>query len=143
MKISKSLIVCLSLVLVSQGAAAQDTKIGVLNALQALFNSDAARVVQEELEQEFSADEARAQELTEQLNALREEFQQNEAVMSEQEISRMNSNAAGSAATDTRKSSNSIAGKESAISRKHARRSCRGRYRCGRRGRLRSDPQFG
>lgn len=46
-KIFKSLIVCLSLVLVSQGAAAQDTKIGVLNALQALFNSDAARVVQE------------------------------------------------------------------------------------------------
>ena len=92
-KIFKSLIVCLSLVLVSQGAAAQDTKIGVLNALQALFNSDAARVVQEELEQEFNSDEVRAQELTDQLNALREEFQQNEAVMSEQEISRMNSNA--------------------------------------------------
>ena len=92
-KIFKSLIVCLSLMLVSQGAAAQDTKIGVLNALQALFNSDAARVVQEELEQEFNSDEVRAQELTDQLNALREEFQQNEAVMSEQEISRMNSNA--------------------------------------------------
>jgi outer membrane protein len=92
-KIFKNLIVCLSLMLVSQGAAAQDTKIGVLNALQALFNSDAARVVQEELEQEFNSDEVRAQELTDQLNALREEFQQNEAVMSEQEISRMNSNA--------------------------------------------------
>lgn len=92
-KIFKSLIVCVSLVLVSQGAAAQGTKIGVLNALQALFNSDAARVVQEELEQEFSSDEVRAQELTDQLNALREEFQQNEAVMSAQEISRMNSNA--------------------------------------------------
>ena len=74
MKIFKNLIVCLSLVLVSQGAAAQDTKIGVLNALQALFNSDAARVVQEELEQEFSTDEERAQELTHQLNALRKSF---------------------------------------------------------------------
>ncbi len=93
MKTFKSLIVCISLVLVSQGAAAQGTKIGVLNALQALFNSDAARIVQEELEQEFSSDEARATDLTEQLNALREEFQQNEAVMSEQEISRMNSDA--------------------------------------------------
>jgi len=92
-KIFKSLIVCLSLVLVSQGAAAQGAKIGVLNALQALFNSDAARVVQEELEQEFSTDEERAQDLTDQLNTLREEFQQNEAVMSEQEISRMNSDA--------------------------------------------------
>lgn len=92
-KTFKSLIVCLGLVLVSQGAFAQDTKIGVLNALQALFNSDAARVVQEELEQEFSADEERAQGLTDQLNELREEFQQNEAVMSEDEIRRMNSNA--------------------------------------------------
>ena len=93
MKIFKSLIVCLSLVLVSQGAAAQGTKIGVLNALQALFNSDAARVVQQELEQEFASDETRAQGLTDQLNALREEFQQNEAVMSQEEIRRMNSNA--------------------------------------------------
>ena len=93
MRIFKSLVVCVGLLLVSQGAAAQDTKIGVLNALQALFNSDAARVVQEELEQEFSADEERAQELTDELNTLREEFQQNEAVMSEQEITRMNSRA--------------------------------------------------
>ena len=93
MKTLKSLIVCLGLVLVSQGAVAQDTKIGVLNALQALFNSDAARIVQQELEQEFSSDEERAQSLTDQLNALREEFQQNEAVMSQDEIRRMNSNA--------------------------------------------------
>ncbi|MFP6839988.1 MAG: hypothetical protein VB962_10490, partial [Pseudohongiellaceae bacterium] len=86
-------IACLSLLLLSQGAFAQDTKIGLLNALQALFNSDAARVVQEELEQEFSIDEARAQELTDQLGSLQEEYQQNEAVMSEEEIRRMNSNA--------------------------------------------------
>jgi outer membrane protein len=92
-KIFKSLIICLSLAFLSQGATAQDTKIGVLNALQALFNSDAARVVQEELEQEFSVDEARAVELTEQLQTLQEEYQQNEAVMSEDEIRRMNANA--------------------------------------------------
>ena len=72
---------------------AQDTKIGVLNALQALFNSDAARIVQEELEQEFNADETRAQELSEQLTALSEKFQQDEAVMTQDEIRRMNSNA--------------------------------------------------
>lgn len=93
MKTFKSLVACLSLVLISQGAFAQDTKIGVLNALQALFNSDAARVVQEELEQEFALDEARAQELTDELTALAEKFQQDEAIMSEQEINRMNSNA--------------------------------------------------
>jgi outer membrane protein len=81
------------LVTASQATFAQDTKIGVLNALQALFNSDAARIVQEELEQEFSADEARAQELSEQLTALSEKFQQDEAVMTQEEIRRMNSNA--------------------------------------------------
>jgi outer membrane protein len=92
-KILKTLIAALCLVTASQGAFAQDTKIGVLNALQALFNSDAARIVQEELEQEFSADEARAQELSDQLTALSEKFQQDEAVMTQEEIRRMNSNA--------------------------------------------------
>ena len=93
MKTFKSLIACLSLVILSQGAFAQDTKIGVLNALQALFNSDAARIVQEELEQEFSIDEERAQELTEQLTTLGEEFQQNEAIMTDEEKRRMNADA--------------------------------------------------
>ncbi|MBL6752790.1 MAG: OmpH family outer membrane protein [Pseudomonadales bacterium] len=93
MKTLKTLIAALCLVTASQAAFAQDTKIGVLNALQALFNSDAARIVQEELEQEFSADEARAQELSDQLTALSEKFQQDEAVMTQEEIRRMNSNA--------------------------------------------------
>ena len=93
MKTVKSLIVTLSLLLFAQGAFAQDTKIGVLNALQALFNSDAAQVVQQELEQEFAQDEQRASELTEQLQALQGEYQQNEAVMTEEEIRRMNSSA--------------------------------------------------
>ena len=93
MKTLKTIIAVVCLVTVSQAAMAQDTKIGVLNALQALFNSDAARVVQEELEQEFNADETRAQELSEQLTALSEKFQQDEAVMTQDEIRRMNSNA--------------------------------------------------
>ena len=93
MKTLKTLVAALCLTLLSQGALAQDTKIGVLNALQALFNSDAARVVQEELEQEFSADEARAQELTTQLQDLSAKFQQDEAVMTDEEKRRMNSNA--------------------------------------------------
>ena len=93
MKTLKTLIAVVCLVTASQSAMAQDTKIGVLNALQALFNSDAARIVQEELEQEFNADETRAQELSEQLTALSEKFQQDEAVMTQDEIRRMNSNA--------------------------------------------------
>ena len=93
MKTVKNLIVVLSLALFSQGIYAQDTKIGVLNALQALFNSDAARIVQEELEQEFNQDQTRANDLTDQLQNLQEEYQQNEAVMTEDEVRRMNSNA--------------------------------------------------
>ena len=93
MNTRKSLIIGMFLVLFAQTASAQDTKIGVLNALQALFNSDAAQVVQTELEQEFAVDEARATELTEQLQGLQEEYQQNEAVMTEDEIRRMNASA--------------------------------------------------
>lgn len=93
MKTLMSLVTCLALLMLSQGSYAQDTKIGVLNALQALFNSDAAQVVQQELEREFSADETRANALTEQLQSLQEEYQQNEAVMTQEEIRRMNSNA--------------------------------------------------
>jgi outer membrane protein len=89
----KSLIVCLCLAVVSQGAFAQGTKIGVLNALQALFNSESAKVAQEEIRQEFNIDEERALELTTSLTELQEEYQQNEAVMTEAEISRMNANA--------------------------------------------------
>ena len=92
MKTFKNLAAILSLVLITQGAFAQ-SKIGVLNAIQALFNSEAAGVIQAELEQEFSADQDRANSLTEQLTALRDEFQQNEAVMSEDEVRRMNSSA--------------------------------------------------
>ena len=93
MRILKSFIFILGFVVLTQNASAQDTKIGILNAIQALFNSDSARVVQQELEQEFAQDEQRANELTEELTALQEQYQQNEAVMSEEEVRRMNSDA--------------------------------------------------
>lgn len=92
-KTIKILIASLSLVLLSQGAYAQGAKIGVLNALQALFNSDAARVVQQELDQEFAEDQERGTSLTQQLQELQQEFQQNEAVMTDEQKRRMNSNA--------------------------------------------------
>ena len=93
MKNIKGLIACLCLAVVSQGAFAQGTKIVVLNALQALFNSEPAKIAQEEIRQEFIIDEERALELTTSLTELQEEYQQNEAVMTEAEITRMNSNA--------------------------------------------------
>ena len=93
MNTRKNLVVGLASVLFAQVVVAQDTKIGVLNALQALFNSDAAQIVQTELEQEFELDEARATDLTEQLQSLQSDYQQNEAVMTEEEVRRMNANA--------------------------------------------------
>ena len=93
MRILKSFIFILGFVALTQNSSAQDTKIGILNAIQALFNSDSARVVQQELEQEFAQDEQRASELTEELTTLQEQYQQNEAVMSEEEVRRMNSDA--------------------------------------------------
>ncbi len=93
MRTLKSLTAGLALALACQAAPAQDAKIGILNPLQALFNSDAAQVVQEELEREFSTDQERANDLTAQLRELQEEFQQNEAVMTEDEIRRMNADA--------------------------------------------------
>ncbi|MYI00978.1 MAG: OmpH family outer membrane protein, partial [Gammaproteobacteria bacterium] len=93
MKHIKYLIACLAMAAISQGALAQDTKIGILNPLRALFASDAAAVIQQELEAELAPDQERATELSEELNALAEEFQQNEAIMTEDEIRRMNSNA--------------------------------------------------
>ncbi len=93
MKSLNKVLAILSVVLLSQSVFAQDTKIGVLNPLQALFNSDAARVVQEELEQEFAADEARAVDLGAQLQEIQENYQQNEAVMTDEEIRRLTANA--------------------------------------------------
>ena len=92
-KLTSKFLAVVSVLVFSQSVMGQDAKIGILNPLQALFNSDSARVVQEELEQEFAADEARAQELSTQLNELREKFQQDEAVMTEDEVRRMNSDA--------------------------------------------------
>ncbi len=93
MRVLKGFIFILGFSVIAQNASAQDTKIGILNAIQALFNSDSARIVQQELEQEFAQDEQRANELTEELTALQEQYQQNEAVMSEEEVRRMNSDA--------------------------------------------------
>ncbi len=93
MKYFKNLVACLSLALVVQTATAQDAKIGVINALQALFNSDAARIVEEELQQELSIDEARAVELNAGLQELGEKFQQDEAIMTDEEKRRMTASA--------------------------------------------------
>jgi outer membrane protein len=89
----KLLIAGVGLVLFATTAAAQDTKIGIINLEQALFNSEAAKSVQEELRAEFATDEQRAQALQDELRGLQEKFQQDEAIMSQAEIRTMNSTA--------------------------------------------------
>lgn len=77
----------------AQTAAAQDgdnPKIGVLNVQAALFNSDAAQVVQEELAQRLEPDRDRAENLQQQWLGLQAEFEQNEAVMTDEEKGRIN-----------------------------------------------------
>ena len=79
--------------LISSTIAAQDSKIGIVNLEQALFNSAAAQSVQDELRAEFANDEERAGVLQEELVALQAKFQQDEAIMSEAEIRQINADA--------------------------------------------------
>ena len=93
MKMIKVLLTAIALMSVTATAMAQDTKIGVINLEQALFNSDRAKTIQEEIRAEFSSDEQRALTLQEELRAMQEKFKQDEAIMSQAEIRTMNSNA--------------------------------------------------
>ncbi|MCB1670736.1 MAG: OmpH family outer membrane protein [Gammaproteobacteria bacterium] len=89
----KFLMLMVSVSLLPGLVAAQDTKIGIINLEQALFNSEAARVVQEDIRSEFSGDEQRAQTLQQELMALQQKFNQDEAIMSESEKRQLNADA--------------------------------------------------
>jgi outer membrane protein len=92
-KILQKLMILVGVALLSASATAQDTKIGIINLEQALFTSEPARGVQQEIEAEFSNDVERAQSIQQELIALQEKFQQDEAIMSESEIRQMNADA--------------------------------------------------
>jgi len=92
-KISYRILILCCSIMVPSIAWTQDSKIGIVNLEQALFNSEAAQGVQAELQAELSSDEQRAQALQQELVALQERFQQDEAIMSEAEIRQMNADA--------------------------------------------------
>jgi len=92
-KITNFLMLMVGMVLIPGTLFAQGTKIGIINLEQALFNSEPARGVQEELQVEFASDERRAQTLQEELIALQEKFNQDEAIMSETEKRQLNADA--------------------------------------------------
>ncbi|MEX2131014.1 MAG: OmpH family outer membrane protein [Pseudohongiellaceae bacterium] len=89
----KLLIASFGVMLMASTASAQGAKIGIVNLEQALFTSEAAKSVQEELRVEFANDEQRAQTLQSELQALQQKFQQDEAIMSQAEIRTMNADA--------------------------------------------------
>lgn len=93
MKTMNRVLILAGLMLASGSGFAQESKIGIINLEQALFNSEPARGVQDELRAEFSADEQRAQSLQQELMALQERFQKDEAVMSQAEIRQLNADA--------------------------------------------------
>jgi outer membrane protein len=89
----KRTIALFSLMVLCSTVYSQGAKIGIINLEQALFNSEAAQGVQDELRAEFANDEQRAQTLQEELIGLQEKFQQDEAIMSESDIRQLNADA--------------------------------------------------
>lgn len=80
--------------LASTQAVAQDNPtVGVINLEQALFNSDAARSLEENTRSEFQSDEQRLERLNTELREIIEQAQRDESILSEQELRQMNADA--------------------------------------------------
>lgn len=90
----KFMVLIAALLLTANSAVAQSTPvIGIINLEQALFNTDAARQLEEGTRTEFAADEARLEQLNTELRALIERAQRDESIMSESEMRQLNSEA--------------------------------------------------
>lgn len=80
--------------LASTQAVAQDSPtVGVINLEQALFNSDAARSLEENTRSEFQGDEQRLERLNTELREIIERAQRDESILSEQELRELNADA--------------------------------------------------
>jgi outer membrane protein len=80
--------------LASTQAVAQDNPtVGVINLEQALFNSDAARSLEENTRSEFQSDEQRLERLNTELREIIEQAQRDESILSEQELRQLNADA--------------------------------------------------
>lgn len=80
--------------LASTQAVAQDNPtVGVINLEQALFNSDAARSLEENTRSEFQNDEQRLERLNTELREIIERAQRDESILSEQELRELNADA--------------------------------------------------
>lgn len=91
---NKLMILVAALFLTANTAVAQTAPvIGIINLEQALFNTDAARTLEEGTRTEFAADEARLEQLSTELQAIIERAQRDESIMSESELRALNSEA--------------------------------------------------
>jgi len=90
-KIFGCLVVASALILGTGSVYAQDggLKIAVLDMATALLNSEVAKGVDEELQQETSQDQEKVRNLAEQAQALQDQLQQDAEVMSESEQRRI------------------------------------------------------
>ncbi|ALO46046.1 OmpH family outer membrane protein [Pseudohongiella spirulinae] len=67
--------------------------IGIINLEQALFNTDAARALEENTRSQFRTDEERLERLNGELREIIERAQRDESIMSEDELRQLNSDA--------------------------------------------------
>jgi outer membrane protein len=91
-KMIKSVVLFAALIF-SGSALAQQPVIGVINLQQALFDSDAARTMQSQIQEEFKDEQERADRLNAELRALIEKAQRDESIMSDAEKRKLNSDA--------------------------------------------------
>lgn len=90
----KLMILIAALFMTANAAVAQDAPvIGIINLEQALFNTDAARTLEEGTRTEFAADESRLEQLNTELRGIIERAQRDESIMSESELRALNSEA--------------------------------------------------
>jgi outer membrane protein len=91
---NKLMILIAALFLTANAAVAQTSPvIGIINLEQALFNTDAARQLEEGTRAEFGNDERRLEQLSTELRAIIERAQRDESIMSEAEMRALNSEA--------------------------------------------------
>ncbi len=95
MVMMKKITVFAAFLLITSGAMAQsgERKVGVVNLEAALFNTEAAQEMQASLEQEFSDDQQRLQELNNQLQSLAERAQREQSILTDSELRRINADA--------------------------------------------------
>tara|TARA_R110002072_G_scaffold4663_7_gene32569 strand:- start:10585 stop:11097 length:513 start_codon:yes stop_codon:yes gene_type:complete len=90
----KMMILVAALLLASNSVVAQTQPvIGIINLEQALFNTEAARVLEENTRAQFRTDEERLERLNTELREIIERAQRDESIMSEDELRQLNSDA--------------------------------------------------